>query len=163
MTGRDAVAEALILDALHEEASRRPLSRILLIGIHACSTVDAVNQLAEREKVVLLHLDRATGAVGCGFGNRELFLGDEPGPGGQGPYAVVAVNVEAAKSYRLLREILGQTAGYLDDGGVVLVAGPRKGGAEVAARALQETFESVALVTYRKGHRIYRAAGPLAP
>jgi 16S rRNA G1207 methylase RsmC len=170
MPGSDAVTEGLILDALREEASRRPLSSVLLIGPQACSTVDVANELAGGERVVLLHLDRAAGAVGCGLGNRELFLGDEAGLGGErgaggrgggrSAFSVVAVNVEAAKSYRLLRELVGQTARYVDTGGVVLIAGPKKGGAEVAARALHELFESVALVTYRKGHRIYRASGP---
>jgi 16S rRNA (guanine1207-N2)-methyltransferase len=107
---------------------------------------------------VLLHLDHATDAVGAGLGNREILLGDDLAP--LAPFAVVGLNVEAAKSYRLLREIVGQTATYLDSAGVVLVAGPKKGGAEVAARVLRERFESVDLLAYRKGERIYRAAGP---
>jgi len=160
MSSRDALTESLILDALREEASRRPLSSVLLIGLQSCSTVSAANGIVGSERLVLLHLDRAAGAVACGLGNRELFLGDEPGSGNGSPYSLVAVNVEAAKSYRLLREVVGQTARDLDPDGVVLVAGPRKGGAEVAARALGEAFESVALLSYRKGYRIYRAVGP---
>ena len=158
MPGRDALAEALILDALREEASRRTLSGALLIGMQACSTVRAASELVGRDNLVLLHLDRAAGAVECGLATCELFLGEEIG--GSEPFSVVAVNVEAAKSYRLLREVVEQTAAYVDADGVVLVAGPRKGGAEVAARALGEAFDSVSLVTYRKGHRIYRATGP---
>lgn len=164
MSKKDPLAEVLILDALHEEASRRALSRILLIGMQACATVSAANQLVGSGSLVLLHLDRAAGAAACGFGNREQFLGDEIGPAGQREdaalFSVVAVNVEAAKSYRLLRDVVGQTARYVDADGVVLVAGPRKGGAEVAARVLGEAFESVSLVTYRKGQRIYRAVRP---
>jgi 16S rRNA (guanine1207-N2)-methyltransferase len=167
VSDRDTLAEELILDALREEAARRALSGVLLIGIQACSTVSASSQLVGSDNLVLLHLDRAAGAVACGLGNRELFLGAEIGPGGQrggaASFSVVAVNVEAAKSYRLLREVVGQTAQYVDADGVVLVAGPRKGGAEVAARALREAFEAVSLVTYRKGHRIYRASRPRAP
>jgi len=160
MPGNDALTEALILDALREEADRRPLDGVLLIGIRACSTVGAANQIVGAERPALLHLDRASGAVGCGLGNRESFLGDAPAPDDPASFSVVAVNVEAAKSYRLLREVVAQTARALDPEGAVLVAGPRKGGAEVAARALQDVFESVVLLTYRKGHRIYRAAGP---
>ena len=165
MPGRDAVTEGLILDALRAEASGRPLAGILLIGTQSCSTVEAAAQLVGGEHVVLLHLDRAAGAVGCGLGARELFLGDETALGGAGAsaFSVITVNVEAAKSYRLLRELVGQTVRYLAADGVVLIAGPKKGGAEVAARALHELFKSVALVTYRKGHRIYRAAGLRVP
>ena len=169
MRSKESVAEALILDALREEAARRPLANVLLIGLQAAETVSAANQLAGSERVELLHLDRATGAVACGLGNREIFLGDEGlgdeggsggRPDGLGSFSVVAVNVEAAKSYRLLREVVRQTARQVDADGVVLVAGPKKGGAEVAARALGEVFESVVLATYRKGQRVYRAAGP---
>ena len=160
MRSNVALTESLILDALREEASGRPLSSVLLIGIESCSTVNSANGLVGRERLVLLHLDRAAGAVACGLGNRELFFGDEPGSGDGSPYSLVAVNVEAAKSYRLLREVVRQTARALDPDGVVLVAGPRKGGAEVAARALGEAFESVALLSYRKGYRINRAVGP---
>jgi 16S rRNA (guanine1207-N2)-methyltransferase len=167
MLGRETLSEALLLDALREEAVRRPLAGVLLIGVQTCSTVRATNQLVGSEQAELLHLDRAAGAVACGLGNRERFLGDEPAPGdrpaGAESYAVVALNVEAAKSYRLLRDLVGQTARYVDASGAVLVAGPRKGGAEVAARALHDVFESVVLVAYRKGHRIYRASGPRAP
>jgi 16S rRNA (guanine1207-N2)-methyltransferase len=167
MSTRASLSEALILDALGEEVRGRPLAGVLLIGMQTCSTVSAVNRLVGSEQADLLHLDRAAGAVACGLGNHERFLGDEPAPGDQsgstGSYAVVAVNVEAAKSYRLLRELVGQTARYVDAGGTVLVAGPRKGGAEVAARVLNDAFESVALVAYRKGHRSYRASGPRAP
>ena len=158
------VTEALILEALHEEASRRRPDGVLLIGVQACSTVRSANRLVGGAAVALLHLDRAAGAVGCGLGNSEHFLGDEAGLGGSGGeasgYSVVALNVEAAKSYRLLREIVNRSVLYLRADGVVLVAGPRKGGAEVAARALEEVYASVTLVAYRKGHRVYRAVGP---
>ena len=160
MPGSVAPTEALLLDALREEAARRPLAAVLLIGIQACSTVSAANQIVGAESVALLHLDRATGAVECGLGNRESFLGDVPLSDG---LSLVAVNVEAAKSYRLLREILTQTSRVVARDGAVLVAGPRKGGAEVAAHALHDVFESVVLLTYRKGHRIYRATGPRPP
>jgi 16S rRNA (guanine1207-N2)-methyltransferase len=161
MRGRDDLSEALILDALREEASRRVLSGVLLIGMQSCSTVRAANDLAGSDGVVLQHLDRAAGAVGCGFGNRERFLGNDPDT--VESFAVVAVNVEAAKSYRLLRDVVAQAARLVEADGVVLAAGPRKGGGEVAARTLQELFESVSLVRYRKGHRIYRAVGPRPP
>jgi 16S rRNA (guanine1207-N2)-methyltransferase len=163
----EALAEALILDALREEAARRQRAGVLLIGMQSAATVGVANQLVGSERVTLLHLDRASGAMGLGLGNRESFLGDENSADGQpadlGPFSVVAVNVDAAKSYRLLREILRQTARQVADDGVVFVAGPRKGGAEVAARTLEEVFESVVLGTYRKGHRIYRAAGLRVP
>jgi 16S rRNA (guanine1207-N2)-methyltransferase len=164
MTSSHALTEQLILEALREEAPRRALDGVLLIGMQACATVSAANQLVGRDSVVLLHLDRSAGAVECGLGNRELFIGGDLRASREGgvapPYSVVVVNVEAAKSYRLLRDVVGQTARYLAADGVVLVAGPRKGGAEVAARVLRDAFDSVAPVTYRKGHRIYRAAGP---
>jgi 16S rRNA (guanine1207-N2)-methyltransferase len=157
MPGSGAPTEALILDTLREEAARRPLAAVLLIGIQACATVDAANRIVGAERVALLHLDRAAGAVGCGLGNRESFFGDAPLSDG---VSLIAVNVEAAKSYRLLREIVAQTARVVDPTGAVLVAGPRKGGAEVAARALHDALESVVLLAYRKGHRIYRATSP---
>jgi 16S rRNA (guanine1207-N2)-methyltransferase len=187
MSGNDTLTEQLILDALREESMRRMLPGVLLIGMQACSTVSVANQLVGGDRLTLLHLDRAAGAVGCGLGNREAFIGDAAGfgrlPDGDVPgdernprdgcnpgsrrdlerFAVVALNVEAAKSYRLLREVVRQTDCQVDDDGVVLVGGPRKGGAEVAARALREAFESVAPVTYRKGYRIYRAVGPRRP
>jgi 16S rRNA (guanine1207-N2)-methyltransferase len=200
MSDRGTISESLIVDALRAEASRRMPSAVLLIGMQACSTVRAANELVGADRVVLLHLDRAAGAVGCDLGNHELYLGEESGLGGRrglsgartnegldstqrerdaagqsalqgGPdvagrdgsaasFAVVGLNVEAARSYRLLRQVVNQMAEYVDAAGVVLVAGPRKGGAEVAARTLCERFERVELVTYRKGQRIFRASRP---
>jgi 16S rRNA (guanine1207-N2)-methyltransferase len=154
---RASPTEALLVDAIREEAARTDLAGVLLIGMQARSTVQAVNGLLDAERVTLLHLDRAPEAVGCGLGNREWFIGDGPGPAGG--FGVVAVNVEGAKSYRLLREIVAQAARLLEGDGVVLVAGPRRGGAEVAAHALEEAFTSVTVVSYRKGHRVYRASG----
>jgi 16S rRNA G1207 methylase RsmC len=164
MRSASSLAEVLILEVLREEAERRDLSSVLLIGMQACSTIQSANEMVGSERVTLLHLDRAAGAVACGLGNQERYLSLEDGETSHGDdpatNAVVAVNVEAAKSYRLLREVVGRTARHVEADGVVLVAGPRKGGAEVAARSLGELFESVELVTYRKGERIYRASRP---
>lgn len=164
MAERDPVAEALLLDALRQQSTpgQEPAcqARALLIGIQAAGTVEAANAILGAEHVVLLHLDRATESVGLRLGNRELLLGDDPGM--LGPFGLIAVNVEAAKSYRLLREIVGQTAAQVSADGVVLVAGPKKGGAEVAAKVLREHFETIDLLAYRKGERIYRAARPRA-
>src|SRR4051812_32041606 len=96
--------------------------------MQAAATVTAANGIVGAERVVLLHLDRATGAVALGLGNLERYLGEELAS--LGPFAVVGLNVEAAKSYRLLREIVGQAAAYVDEAGTVLVAGPRRGGGE---------------------------------
>jgi 16S rRNA (guanine1207-N2)-methyltransferase len=154
---RASPTEALLVDAIREEAARAELSGVLLIGMQARSTVQAVNGLLGAERVTLLHLDRSTDAVGCGLGSREWFIGDEPGPAVG--FGAVAVNVEGANSYRLLREILVLATRLLAGDGVMLVAGPRRGGAEVAARALEEAFTSVTVERYRKGHRVYRAIG----
>jgi 16S rRNA (guanine1207-N2)-methyltransferase len=161
---RDPVAEALLLDVLRQQSALpqepdRP-ARALLIGIQAAGTVEAANAILGADHVVLLHLDRATKSVGLGLGNHELLLGEDPAM--LGPFGLVAVNVEAAKSYRLLREIVRQTAAQVSADGVVLVAGPKKGGAEVAAKILRERFEAVDLLAYRKGERVYRAARPHA-
>jgi 16S rRNA (guanine1207-N2)-methyltransferase len=172
MAERGPVTEVLLLDALpdalrrlSESAERQPGSgerpRALLIGVQAAATVSAANALlagAGGEPAVLLHLDRATESVGLGLGNRELLLGDDLAA--LGPFGLIGLNVEAAKSYRLLREIVGQTAESVRTDGVVLVAGPKKGGAEVAARVLRERFAQVDLLAYRKGERIYRATRP---
>jgi 16S rRNA G1207 methylase RsmC len=165
MAERAPVTEALLLDALPDAlrdlgaSGERPSA--LLIGVQAAATVSAANALlasAGGEPAVLLHLDRATESVGLGLGNREILLGDDLAA--LGPFGLIGLNVEAAKSYRLLREIVGQTAERIQPDGVVLVAGPKKGGAEVAARVLRERFEQVDLLAYRKGERIYRAARP---
>ncbi len=161
MTDRDAATEALLLDGIRSEAGRIGPGRCLLIGAQACSTVQAANAILGAERVLLLHLDQAAGAVGCGLGNAEQLLGDDPAATSQ--FALVAVNVDAAKSYRLLREIVGQTARYVGEAGVVLVAGPKKGGAEVAATTLREQFEQVELLAYRKGRRVFRALGSRRP
>lgn len=164
MAERDPVAETLLLDALRQQPGldQQPdgPGRALLIGIQAADTVSSANAILGADHVVLLHLDHATESVGLGLGNYELLLGDDPAT--LGPYWLIAVNVEAAKSYRLLREIVGQTAAQVTADGVVLVAGPKKGGAEVAAKVLRERFEAVELLAYRKGERIYRAARPRA-
>jgi 16S rRNA (guanine1207-N2)-methyltransferase len=162
MPSNDSLAESMLLDAIRAEQDRRLLTGILLIGMQSAATVRAAGEIVGPERVALLHLDRATGAAGAalssGVANRERFLGDAP----TGPerHAVVGLNVEAAKSYRLLREVVEQTAGQVEPDGVVLVAGPKKGGAEVAARVLRERFEAVELLAYRQGQRIYRATGP---
>jgi 16S rRNA (guanine1207-N2)-methyltransferase len=167
--GQASLAETLILDALRDvildavpgapdDQAPHEVPSVLLIGMQSCTTVSAANDLAGAERVALLHLDRAAGAVHCGLGNPERFVGATPEPDER--FSVVGINVEAAKSYRLLREVVGQTVGYVEPAGVVLVAGPRKGGAEVAARVLHDLFESVELVTYRQGQRVYRASGP---
>ena len=80
MADRASPTEALLVDAIREEAARTDLAGVLLIGMHARSTVQAVNGLLDAERVTLLHLDRAPEAVGCGLGNREWFIGDVPGP-----------------------------------------------------------------------------------
>jgi 16S rRNA (guanine1207-N2)-methyltransferase len=161
MPDQDVLAERLILDALRQEAARRALVSVLLIGIQAGATVGAANAIVGSERLVLLHLDRATDAYGLGLGNHEMLLGQDLGP--LAPFGLVGLNVGAAKSYRLLREVVAQTARLIAEDGAVLVAGPRRGGAEVAARVLRERFESVELVAYRKGERIYRAARPCPP
>ncbi|MGE3269649.1 MAG: class I SAM-dependent methyltransferase, partial [Chloroflexota bacterium] len=87
------------------------------------------------------------------------------GPAGsldRASYRLIAVNVEAAKSYRVLRAVLNLAAEQVSPDGSVLVAGPKKGGAEVAATRLRDLFEQVELLTYRKGHRVYRGTRPLA-
>jgi 16S rRNA (guanine1207-N2)-methyltransferase len=157
---RGSVTEALILDALRQEAGQRQVSGALLIGMQAATTVSAAEAIVGTESLALLHLDRSTEAVRAVPGVREMYLGQDPVTWGR--FAAVGVNVEAAKSYRLLREIVSQTAGLVAPDGVVLVAGPRRGGAEVAAKTLHEHFESVELLAYRKGERIYRATGPIA-
>jgi 16S rRNA (guanine1207-N2)-methyltransferase len=154
---RGPVAEALILDALRREAAHRALPGVLLIGMQAATTVRAAVDIVGSERLVLLHLDRSTEAVGAVSGLRELYLGDDLTS--SAPFTLVALNVEAAKSYRLLREIVRQAATLVGSDGVVLVGGPRRGGAEVAAKTLREQFESVELLGYRKGERIYRASG----
>ena len=160
-----SLAEPLILDALREEGGRRSLARVLLIGMQSSATVMAANEMLGADRVDLLHLDRSAGAVGCGLGNAEQYIGLDGGAGGadldHAPrYTVVALNVAAAKSYRLLRDIVSGTAQLVAEDGCVLVAGPRKGGAEVAATVLEDLFESVETVAYRKGERIYRAVRP---
>ena len=122
----------------------------------------AANALAGAASIQLLHLDRAAGGVACGLGNAESMLGDE-GDSEARPlvprsFGIVGLNVEAARSYRLLREIVAQAAALVKPDGCVLVAGPKKGGAGVAAATLREQFEFVELETYRKGHRVYRAS-----
>ena len=158
MAERRPLAEALILDAISVEAGSRALSSVLLIGMQAPGSAAAATALVGPDRLVLLHLDRATGAVGAVAGVREAFVGDDLAP--LGPFGLVGLNVEAARSYRLLRDVVEQAATVVAPDGAVLAAGPRRGGAEVAARALRERFESVELVAYRKGERIYRATQP---
>lgn len=170
MSAREGISEALLLDALAAASSQAAASEaspaILLIGVQARDTVAKANALAGPQHVRLLHLDRAAGGVGCGLGNTESMLvdGDDTGAGRleAGSFAVIGLNVEAARSYRLLREIVAQAAGLLRPDGSLLVTGPKKGGAEVAAITLRELFETVELATYRKGHRVYRASVPRA-
>jgi 16S rRNA (guanine1207-N2)-methyltransferase len=161
MAERGSLAEALILDALRQESTSRELSCVLLIGMQSRSTVSAAGEIVGNDHLVLLHLDRATDAVGVAQGVREAFVGDDLAA--PGPFALVGLNVEAARSYTLLRDVVGQAAACVSHDGSMLVAGPRRGGAEVAARALRERFESVELLAYRKGERIYRASRSLPP
>jgi len=159
---RAGSTEELLLEAVRDIRAVEASASLLLIGPQACSTVDAANQLTGTGRVALLHLDRSAGGVGCGLGNREAYLSSDltaERAGDAERYAVVGLNVEAAKSYRLLREIVTALPGYVLPDGVVLVAGPRKGGADVAATTLREVFEAVTLLAYRKGHRVYRAVG----
>lgn len=165
MNLRDGVAEALLIEALDQAAPDGTSASVLLLGPQACTTVEAASRRFGAPNVVLLHLDRAAGGVGCGLGNQEAYVSSEtlaPRAEGATRYKLVAVNVEAAKSYRLLREIIAALPGYVERDGTVLVAGPKKGGADVAATALREIFESVTLLAYRKGQRVYRATGPRA-
>ena len=163
MSTHDGISEKLLLEVLASCLQESPgCPAILLIGMQACATVAAANELAGPASVRLLHLDRAAGGVACGLGNAESMLGDdgdaEAGPLAPRSFGIVALNVEAARSYRLLREIVAQAATLVKPDGCVLVAGPKKGGAEVAAATLREQFEFVELETYRKGHRVYRAS-----
>lgn len=164
MSLRDGISEALLLEALEIELAGTPGLSVLLIGVEACTTVAATNALVGPASVHLLHLDRAAGGVACGLGNAEWMLGDDADAGAvplrAGAYGVVGLNVEAARSYRLLREIVVKASALVTSGGCVLVAGPKKGGAEVAAATLREQFESVELEQYRKGRRVYRASRP---
>ncbi|MCC7368695.1 MAG: methyltransferase [Chloroflexi bacterium] len=166
MPGPDRLSERLLLDALEAEA-RRPDRQssggpsALLIGVQACETVAAANALLGADRVCLLHLDRAAGGVGCGLGNAEAMLGGDGLPAG--PFDVLGLNVEAARTYRVLREIVATAAGQLAPDGCLLVAGPRKGGAEAMASTMRTHFAAVEVVHYRKGHRVYRAALPLGP
>jgi 16S rRNA (guanine1207-N2)-methyltransferase len=174
MTARDSISEHLLLDALtaawrqdeHSDLADTAAAgpAILLVGVQRPDTLVAANALAGPARVYLLHLDRATETVGRGYGNTELMLGDDTRTASlmPGSFRIVGLNVEAARSYRLLREIVGQAAALVHPDGCLLVAGPRKGGAEVAAVTLRALFEHVELATYRKGHRVYRASRPLA-
>lgn len=161
MAERAPLAEALLLAALRQEAVSRDLSSVLLIGVQARSTVSAAVEIVGSDRLVLLHLDRATDAVGAAQGVREAFVGDDLAA--SGPFALVGLNVGAARSYTLLRDVIGLAAGCVSQDGAVVATGPRRGGAEVAARALRERFESVDLLAYRKGERIYRATQPHPP
>jgi 16S rRNA (guanine1207-N2)-methyltransferase len=156
-----SVTEAMIVEAVRAEARARPAPGVLLVGAQSCEVVRAINTGVGAEHVAVLHLDSAHGGVGCDLGNAEHFLGDDLAAAA--PWAIVAVDCTAAKNYGLLREIVRQTRGWVGADGLVLVAGPKKGGAEVAARALRDSFEHVDLLAYRRGERIYRARGPLAP
>jgi 16S rRNA (guanine1207-N2)-methyltransferase len=163
VTARAGATEGLLVEALRQECGETVPSPLLLIGVQACATIDAINQCAGARNVALLHVDRAAGGVGCGFGNAEAYLSGEMTPADGARFGVVGLNVEAAKNYRLLREIVAALPGYLGAGGVALVAGPRRGGADVAATALRAGFDTVTLLAYRKGHRVYRATGLRQP
>jgi 16S rRNA (guanine1207-N2)-methyltransferase len=165
MSTRDGISEKLLLELRAQQlqgSSRCPA--VLLIGVQACATVAAANALAGPDTVRLLHLDRAAGGVACGLGNAESMLGDDDSAAtlAPGSFGVIGLNVEAARSYRLLREIVAQAAALVTESGCLLVAGPKKGGAVVAAATLREHFASVELEAYRKGHRIYGASRPRA-
>ena len=191
MTSQDSISESLLITALTaawEDVSQpghtaaradaapddeahagavgeviRP--RVLLIGMQRRDTVRSANALAGADQVQLLHLDHAATTVRCGLGNAESMLGDgdsEDTSLPQQSFSVVGLNVEAARSYRVLREIVAQAAALVSPDGCLLVAGPRKGGAEVAAVALRALFETVEPEAYRKGHRVYRASRPRA-
>jgi 16S rRNA G1207 methylase RsmC len=171
MSARDGVSEKLLLGVLASEFGQQAqledasAARILLIGMQSAATVAAVNALAGAERVELFHLDQAAETLMNGLGNRAWMLGDAlgdaPGAGGLplGQFRVVGLNVEAAKSYRLLRDVIAQAARLVHLDGTLLVAGPKKGGAEAAVDPLRQHFETVQLELYRKGHRVYRASG----
>ena len=156
-----SVTEGMIVEAIRAETLARPGASVLLVGAQSCELVRSVNALVGSDNVSLLHLDSAHAGVGCALGNRERFLGDDLAD--NEPWTIVAVDCVAAKNYGLLREIVRQTGGWVAPDGLVLVAGPKKGGAEVAAKALRDVFERVDLLAYRKGERIFRARGLIAP
>src|SRR6266542_5792107 len=133
-----SVAEGMIVEAIRAETLARPVTSVLLVGAQSCELVRAVNGLVGAECLSLLHLDRAHGGVGCALGNVERFLGDDLADAA--PWTIVAVDCVAAKNYGLLREIVRQASGWIASDGLVLVAGPKKGGAEVAAKTLRDVF-----------------------
>jgi 16S rRNA G1207 methylase RsmC len=97
----------------------------------------------------------------CPLPNRQLFINALDSLDQQ--FTRALVNCGAPKNHALLREMLQHTQRLLSADGIVLVAGPKKGGALVAERLLQEAYGSVALLEYRKGHRVYRASRPRLP
>lgn len=166
MNRREDTTESLLREALAAEAraagSVGPApGPVLLIGVQAVATVELANRLFGAERVELLHLDRGSGSAARGLGNVERYVGGgDENVGGDGRFGVVCLNVEAVRNYRLLRDLVALLPAWLDPGGTVLLAGPRKGGAETAATALRERFGTVSLETYRKGHRLFRAGDP---
>jgi 16S rRNA (guanine1207-N2)-methyltransferase len=150
----------MLVEAIRAESQTRPVAGVLLVGAQSCELARSVNTLVGAAHVTLLHLDSAHGGVGCALGNVERFLGDDLPD--DPLWTIVAVDCIAAKNYGLLREIVRQAGGWIGSDGLVLVAGPKKGGAEVAAKALRDVFGRVDLLTYRQGQRIFRARDPIA-
>jgi 16S rRNA (guanine1207-N2)-methyltransferase len=168
VSARDGLSERLLLGALATELARLPsegqMRTVLLIGMQSCATISEANALAGLDWVRLLHLDGAAGGFGCGLGNAEtLYDADAITALPAGSFRVVGLNVEAARSYRVLREVALWAAARAGPDGCLLLAGPRKGGAEVAAEALRPVVAQLDLLGYRKGHRVYRATVDQAP
>lgn len=163
MSARGSLTDRLMLDALAAELAspsvdgQRP--GVLLIGVQTCAAVAEANRLAGADRTRLLHLDGAAGALGCGLGNAEsLYDVDVSAAAPVGMFGVVGLNVEAARSYRVLRDVAAWAVARVAADGVLLLAGPRNGGAEVVAEAVRPLVGRLDLLTYRKGHRVYRAA-----
>jgi 16S rRNA (guanine1207-N2)-methyltransferase len=131
---------------------------VLAIGLERCDTVIGLVERFGRERVALLHLDRASGAVSCADALEEVFIGGESSF--QKAFDIVLLNGESPRSYGLLRRIVRDSARWVGDGGIVMVAGPKKGGAQVAHTALREAYGSVKLLEYRRRYRIFEAADP---
>jgi 16S rRNA G966 N2-methylase RsmD len=102
---------------------------VLAIGLERCDTVIGLVERFGRERVALLHLDRASGAVSCADALEEVFIGGESSF--QKAFDIVLLNGESPRSYGLLRRIVRDSARWVGDGGIVMVAGPKKGGAQV--------------------------------
>jgi 16S rRNA (guanine1207-N2)-methyltransferase len=152
-----SLTEELLLHHASAKADTSP-HRVLAVGLERRETVMALVERFGRDRVALLHLDRASDAVNRVEGLDESFIGGEAAL--TGDFEIVLINSESPRSYGLLRQIVRDSVRWVNDGGITLVAGPKKGGAEVAHTALREAYGSVKLLEYRRRHRIYEAAGP---